>query len=349
MYAFELPYYLVFAAKKYHAFRNRRRLPCKVISIGNITVGGTGKTPASVAVALEANRRGLNPIILTRGYRGTAKGPCFVTRGKGPLLSVEAAGDEPFLMAERLRDIAIVKGRNRYESGMLAMKEFSGAEEISGYQSPAPDLFILDDGFQHWGLYRDRDIVLIDAGDPFGNGLLLPFGRLREPVESLERADIIVLTKAEAYEGENHSTFGKRVEDLIKTIRRHNAKSQIFFARHVPVSCRLLSGEKKPFEWIAGKKISGFCALGAPESFKRTLRSAGSDLVSYRTFRDHHRYSAADIIEIKKEAAMHGAEWIVTTEKDIIKIRNLDLPVNILVIEIDFFVEGNFYDEVFNL
>ncbi len=345
---FELPYYLVFAAKKYLALKNRRRLPSKVISIGNITVGGTGKTPATLAVVSEAKKRGFNPVILTRGYRGTAKGPCFVTKGNGPLLSVEEAGDEPLLMAERLRDVAIIKGGDRYESGIFAMKELGMGEEIYGSRSPAPDLFILDDGFQHWGLYRDKDIVLIDAGNPFGNGLLLPFGRLREPVASLDRADIIVLAKAEAYKGENNSIFEKRTEDLLKTIRRHNSEAQIFSARHAPVACRLLSGERKPFGWIAGKKIFGCCALGEPESFKRTLQSAGPDLVGYKAFRDHYRYSSADFIEIRREAARHGAEWIATTEKDIMKVRNLDMPGNVLIIEIDFLVEGNFYDEVFN-
>jgi tetraacyldisaccharide 4'-kinase len=345
---FELPYYLGLTAKQYLSFRHRRRLPCKVISIGNITVGGTGKTPATIAVAEEALKRGLHPVILTRGYKGRAKGPCFVTKGDVPLLSVEDAGDESLLMAERLKNVAIVKGNNRYEAGMFALKSLCRAKEApdSGFQ--LPNLFILDDGFQHQGLYRDKDIVLIDTGNPFGNGLLLPFGRLREPVGSLYRADIIVLTKAEVYTP-GHNSHESRDDGLLEEIKRHNAKSRIFSARHVPAACRLLSGERNSVGWIEGKKIYGFCALGAPESFKRTIQSLGGELVGYKAFRDHHRYSDADISDIQREAARSNAEWIVTTEKDIIKIRNLDVPKNILFIEIDFLVQGNFFEAVFGL
>jgi len=338
MHVTEFLYYLGLSAKQYYSLRNRKRLPCRVISIGNITVGGTGKTPAAIAVAEEAVSRGLFPIILTRGYKGAAKGPCFVTKGKGPLLSFGEAGDEPFLMAERLKGVPVVKCRSRYEGGVFALHELGIPDSEFGKR-----LFILDDGFQHRGLFRNTDIVLVDAEDPFGKGSLLPLGRLREPVASLGRADIVVLTKTAG----PHEGGGSRLEDLHKEIRRHNQRCAVFRAEHRPLLCRLLDGSEKPIHWLSGKKIFGFCALGSPESFLRTLRSSGADVAGVRSFRDHYAYRCEDISAIKAEAERTGAGWIVTTEKDIIKARNLDLPGNVVVVAVSFSVEDGFYDEIF--
>ncbi len=344
---FEILYYLGFSTKKRYSLRNQKRLPYKVISIGNITVGGTGKTPATIAVAKEAARRGFMPVILTRGYRGTAKGPCFVTMGQRPLLTVDEAGDEPFLMAEKLKGIPIVKGSNRYEAGMFAIREFSGPNSLSANSlplNPNPLLFILDDGFQHWGLFRDKDIVLVDSNYKFGNWKLLPSGRLREPVSSLKRADIIVITKNERSE----DMPKPEKSDLIREIKQYNAESLIFFAEHKPVSVRLLSGEEKPLSWVSGKKLFGFCALGSPESFRKTVESTGAELTGFKGFRDHYRYRSGDMLKIKQEAEKSGAEWIVTTEKDIIKTRDIDLQKNILIIEIEFSVAEDFFEKVFS-
>jgi tetraacyldisaccharide 4'-kinase len=347
---YEFPYYAGAAAKKYFSIFSRRRLPFPVISIGNITVGGTGKTPAAMAVAEEAKRRGFRPVILTRGYRGTAKGPCFVAKGNGPSLTPEEAGDEPYLMAEKLRDVAIVKGGDRYEAGMFAIANIAQLTP-----SKCPLLFILDDGFQHRRLYRDEDIVLIDSCNPFGNGKLLPFGRLREPVDSIADADIIVLTKAGLPMGQDGTSlsaasceagrddFGK----LYDEIRRHNPASPIFLAGHEPVSLSALSGERYPVSFISGRNIFAFCALGNPGSFRKTILSSGAELVGFRTYRDHHKYSVSDIFAIKSEAGRSGADWIVTTEKDIIKIKKFGMPENLLVMEIDFTAEKGLYAEVF--
>lgn len=357
---FEFLYYLGFSIKKRYSLRNLKRLPHKVISIGNITVGGTGKTPATIAVAGEAKRRGFYPVILTRGYKGGVKGPCFVTTGERPLLTVDKAGDEPFLMAEKLKEIPIVKGINRYDAGMFAIRELLIPSSLSADPLPLPTLptgrpagqagltpnpllFILDDGFQQWGLYRDMDIVLIDYHNPFSNGKLLPFGRLREPLGSLGRADVIVITKSERTKD---IPRGEK-EDLIKEIKQYNAKSPIFFAEHKPVSIKLLSSEEKPLSWASGKKFFGFCALASPESFKKTVRSTGAELVGFKRFRDHYEYRSEDMLRIKREAEKTGAEWIVTTEKDIIKTRDIDLPENILIIEIEFSVEEEFFGKVF--
>jgi tetraacyldisaccharide 4'-kinase len=347
MHLLEMLYYSGFAAKRFYSLRNRRRLPFRVISIGNLTAGGTGKTPAAIAVAGEAGRRGYKPVILTRGYRGKAKGPCFVTKGEGPLLTVLEGGDEPLLMAEKTEGVPIVKGGDRYESGMFALRELGmpGEREYTTPDSHSgpPFLFILDDGFQHFSLFRDKDIVLVDAANPFGNGLLLPLGRLREPAKALGRADIIVLTKLANAPGDK----GRRREDLIGAIRKHNPDAPVFLARHVPAYLGLVSGEKLPFSLVAGKRLFGFCALGSPDSFRATIQSLDAELSGFKAFRDHYRYTRADMAFIESAAEKSGAEWIVTTEKDIIKLRNLDLPGNILIIGVEFSVEGNFYDEAF--
>jgi tetraacyldisaccharide 4'-kinase len=338
MHPFEFLYYLGFSAVKYFSLTHRERLPYRVVSIGNITTGGTGKTPAAIALAEEAKRRGFSPVILTRGYRGKAKGPCFVTKGEGPLLSVEDAGDEPLLMAERLDGVPIIKGGDRYASGLYALEHID-------HGSKGELLFILDDGFQHWHLRRDKDIVLVDASNPFGNRALLPFGRLREPLRSLDRADIIVLSKSN---DAGDSQKSASADALVKEIRGYNTNAPIFRAGHRPLSCRLLSGKRNPPEWLFGKKVFGLCALGNPLSFRKTVLSLGAQLIGCSMFRDHHRYRSSDIDKALKAVIKCGAEWIVTTEKDIIKLRNFDLPDHIIIIEVEFAVEEGFYAEAFN-
>ncbi len=337
MHLFESLYYLGLSAKQFYSVKHQRRLPCRVISIGNITVGGTGKTPAAIALAQEAQKRGMKPMILTRGYRGTARGPCFVTKGEGPLLSFLEAGDEPVLMAEKLNGVPIVKCACRFKAGAFALRELGIREaDLSSH------IFILDDGFQHRSLYRDKDIVLIDSGDPFGNGRLLPFGRLREPVKSLMRADIIVIAKT----GER---VGQGEDALKEKIRGYNAASKLFLSAHTPISCELAAGGEMPMDWLSGNSVFGFCALGSPESFRKTLLASGAYLCGFRAYRDHYRFNNEDIRRIKTEAGQSGAKWIVTTEKDIIRARKLDLPDNIAVLKIAFAVEDGFYDSIFNL
>ena len=346
----EILYYIGLSAKRAYWLRHPKRLPCRVISIGNITVGGTGKTPATIALAEEAKRRGFKPIVLTRGYRGSAKGPCFVTKGENPLLNVSEAGDEPLLMAEKLKDVPIVKGGDRYDAGMFALRELGctspglqNARIFAGGEMSSERLFILDDGFQHWKLYRDKDVLLIDSGDPFGNRSLLPLGKLREPLGALQRADIIVLTKSASPD----RSGGKDAGTVIAEIKKYNAKSPVFPAGHSMVTVSLASGERISAVCLKDTKIFGFCALGAPRSFRATVAATGAVISGFRTFRDHHRYSATDIAAISGEAKKTGADWIITTEKDMIKIRGLDLPEKILIIGIEFSIDKEFYDTVF--
>jgi len=345
----EYLYYLGLSAKKLLALKNRKRLPFRVISIGNITLGGTGKTPAAIAIAEEAKKRGFQPIILTRGYKGTAQGPCFVTKGEKPLLTAAQAGDEPLLMAERLSNVLIVKDSDRYKAGMFALKEFNvqnsmfsvtGNREADSLQAPNPQppipVFILDDGFQHWKLYRDRDIVLIDSRNPFGNGKLFPVGRLREPLIGLSRADVIMITRAKREDA-----------GLIAEIRRYNTHAPIFFSDHCVVAVRSRSGERKPPDCLRGRKVFCFCGLADPESFRNSVAGSGAEVTGMKAYRDHYLYSQQDVAEIVKECGSSGASWIITTDKDMVKLRNLDLPENILIIEIVFFANQTFFESVF--
>jgi tetraacyldisaccharide 4'-kinase len=330
----EFLYYLGYSIKKCHVFKNQERLPHKVISVGNITVGGTGKTPATIALAKEAKKRGFKPCILTRGYRGTAKGPCFVSRGEEPLLDEYQAGDEALLMAEKLKGIHVVKGKDRYKAGMFALSTLTSAI--------CPDLFILDDGFQHWGLLRDKDILLIDSTNPFGNRRLLPLGLLREPISEISRADIIVITRTD----ENRE-IETEANSLIKEIRQYNTKASIFFAEHRPSKFVTLTGDTFPFEWANGKRFFGFCGIGNPQSFRGTLLSADLESIGFKTFRDHFRYSQGDIQEIIRNAKGCNADWIVTTEKDIMRLKGFALPENMVSLCIEFSVDERFYEEVF--
>lgn len=365
----EFLYYLGYSIKKRYALKNQKRLPHRVISIGNLTLGGTGKTPATIALAEEAKKRGFKPCILTRGYRGTAEGPCFVSKGNGPILDEHRAGDEALLMAEKLNGIPVIKGKDRYKVGMFALSSLPS--------SLRPDLFILDDGFQHWWLFRDIDILLIDSTNPFGNRRLLPLGSLREPIGAINRADIIVITKTGA---RGHSTEHRshpptspltkggieggskvrsqdsrfeiqnsRLKSLIEEIKRHNSKASIFFAEHMPSKFIKTNGETMPIEWAKDKKLFGFCGIGNPQSFRATLLSVDVGLTGFKIFRDHYRYNQSDIYTILRDAKGGGADWIVTTEKDIMRLKGLSLPNNIVSLAIEFTIDKEFYNEVFIL
>jgi len=365
-------YYIGYSIKKYNDLKNQKKLPFKVISIGNITVGGTGKTPAAIAIAEEAKRRGFVPVILTRGYKGKIKGPCFVSKGEGPLLSEEDAGDEPIIMAEKLKGVPIVKGENRYDAGIFVIENLKS--EISNLKSEI--LFILDDGFQHWKLFRDRDLLLIDSTNPFGNKRLLPIGPLREPLRAIGRADIVVITKTNMLSSQStvhgqstasptypsplrgegkgggdisqSMTHGKsEFRRLIKEIRKYNKKAPVFFAEHRPLQFLSARGEIFPLEWAKGKRFFVFSGIGNPGSFKETLLLAGINLKGFKSYRDHYRYAPKDIEKIVEHSKRSGADWIVTTEKDIMRLKELSVPANLIALVIEFSVGKEFYDEVF--
>lgn len=324
---FELIYLLGLKAKTAVDIGRAKRLPAKVISVGNITTGGTGKTPAVIAIAQEALKRGYMPCVLTRGYKGRAKGPCFVSKGEGPLMNADMAGDEPVLLAEKLTAVAVVKSASRYEGGLMALRELS----------PPPDLFILDDGFQHRRLLRDKDIVLVDGLSRISSRLL-PVGNLREPLRELRRANIIVLTKTSA-----DSDVGM----LEGAIRRHNPAAPLFRSRHRAADIRDSLGMVVPAGDLHGRPGYAFCGIGEPDSFMATLAEAGLDVRGVRIFRDHHRFSPSDVGDVVQKAARAGAEWIITTEKDIIRLKGMPFAMALFSIGVEFDIEGAFFEEVF--
>ncbi|MGD2079920.1 MAG: tetraacyldisaccharide 4'-kinase [Nitrospirota bacterium] len=321
---FELIYYVGYRLKTSYDLRRQRRLPARVISVGNITSGGTGKTPAAVALALEARGRGLKPCVLTRGYGGSLRGPVVVTAD----MRAREAGDEPVLMARKLEAIPVVKCADRHEGGTFALERLD----------PRPDIFILDDGFQHRRLHRDKDILLVSSREPFDNGKLLPMGLLREPLGEMKRADIVVMTKKP----------DSRPKALVERIRRYNPRAPIFSSGHRLSAVVDASGERRPADWLKGKDVYAFCGIGEPDSFRDTLVGAGSNVRGFKAFRDHHSYTGADLLRVRKDAHVSGAPWIITTEKDIIRLRGIDAPENLLTLEIEFVAQEGFYDEVFN-
>jgi tetraacyldisaccharide 4'-kinase len=320
---FEIIYYLGYKAKTAYDLKRQRRLPARVISIGNITSGGTGKTPAAIAVAMEAKRRGLSPCVLTRGYKGRLRGPVRVT----PDMKASDVGDEPLLMCRSLGDIPVVKGADRYASGIYALDHLD----------PKPDIFVLDDGFQHRKLYRDMDVLLVNSRNPFDNGKLLPVGLLREPLREIRRADVVVITK----KADRNSV------KLKEAIRGFNPGAPIFDAGYKLAAVVDASGERRPIEWLAGKDVYAFCGLGEPGSFRDSLLRAGARVRGFKPFSDHYRYSQSDIQKLSREAHMKGAPWIITTEKDIMRLGGIEAPENLLTLAIEFAVGEGLFEKLF--
>jgi tetraacyldisaccharide 4'-kinase len=322
------------SCKKYF-HRNPDKLPAKVISIGNLTLGGTGKTPAVISVAQEAKKRGHQPCILTRGYRGKAKDISFVSKGGKPLLGPVEAGDEACLMAESLRGVTIIKGKDRFRAGTAV---FDNAH-LAIVNLQHPPLFILDDGFQHWKLHRDADVLLIDATNPFGNEKLFPEGIMREPFSALKRAHIIVITKADkAPEG--------AVISITRKVKQYNRYAPVFTAAHRATGLVSASGEVKGLDSLKDKQIYAFSGIANPTYFQSTLTSAGAHIAQFKKFRDHHKYSQKDIKEIQKNSA--GLD-IITTEKDLVKLKELEMPDNLSALKIEFSINNEFYDTLFRL
>lgn len=271
-----------------------KRLDGVVISVGNLTVGGTGKTPMVLWIAERLVAEGKRTGILTRGYRGTS------TNSTGPHGAGSSTSDEVQLLRGRLGpQVALGVGADRFAKGQELLRQ-------------GVNWFVLDDGFQHLQIARDANIVLIDATDPFGGGRVLPAGHLREPRSSLSRADIIVITRS------NHSPAVEAV------IRRHS-QAPIFYAQ------TKLEGIRSFFdgEWgghlppEAGREFFVFCGIGNPSAFVTDLRRWGFKVVGQKFFRDHHRYLPADEDAITREAMAAGATALVCTEKDIYKVNQL--------------------------
>jgi tetraacyldisaccharide 4'-kinase len=308
------------------------KLTAPVISVGNLTTGGTGKTPMVEWVCRVLADKWLPDggdvepqkkiCVLTRGYgRANPNSQVVVSNGTDLLAGEREAGDEPFLLASNLRGIAaVVANPNRAAAGEWAM-EHLGSE-----------VFVLDDGFQHLGLARDFDIVTIDATNPFASGSLLPGGRLREPVGGLSRADCVVITRTEQVED------WTRVDAAIKRV---DAAVPIFSSRMVTSGIRELSNKRVANENLRTEALGAFCGVGNPESFFNHLRREGFELAFMRTFADHHLYSQADLDRIVKQAKASGAAGLITTAKDATKISSLSLDIPCYVLEIEISIDDD--------
>jgi tetraacyldisaccharide 4'-kinase len=283
------------------------RLPCAVIAIGNITVGGTGKTTTVRWLVRTLLEWRLRPVVLSYGYRSGAskseKNVVTVVAGpEGVREPVEVSGDEPQMLARSLPGVPVLIGRKRIHSGQRACEEFS------------PDVCVLDDAFQYWRLSKDVEIVLVNAANPFGYGRLLPAGMLREPLRGLRRADAVVITHASAL------TPGSR-ERLYSTLRQWKPSLVIAEAVHIPVRLRdHHSGRTLPLEQLRDGRWLALSGLGQPESFETTLVEVGVREAVPARFPDHHAYTRADLEVAMERVKSLDLAGMVTTEKDAVKI-----------------------------
>jgi tetraacyldisaccharide 4'-kinase len=288
----------------------RAGLPVPVVSVGNLTFGGTGKTPMVVALVRDLIRLGRRPAVLTRGYRRSDDRQAVVT-GPSPRQRPDEVGDEPLEMARRLPGVPIVVDADRERGGHEAVR--LGA-----------DIVVLDDGFQHMRLARDLDVVLIDAGDPWGGGRLPPIGRLREPVAALRRADAVIITKVPA-------DWRPVVAAVEAEIDRVAPALQVFVSRVVPKRLRQPDGTWVGSAELRQRRVFAFAGLGRPGGFVETLCEAGAEIVGETWFPDHHSYSKAEVAKVV--AAAGAANAIpVTTAKDAVKLPD-DAPVWVAEIE----------------
>ena len=281
-----------------------KKLPRPVISVGNIVVGGTGKTPFVETLAKMLVHRGYKIAILSRGYKRKVTRASsiygIVSDGRKILLPAEESGDEPQLLARNIPDAVVITGKNRFITGNLAIDKYDC------------DILILDDGFQYRELHRDMDIVIISASLPFGNGHLLPRGILREPKGSLERASLFLLT---------HVDECTNLELLKQELKSIKPNAPIIEGIHSPVSLEdITSANPIKLDYLTGRNIIALSSIGYPKSFENKLRNMGANIKDSVTFEDHHRYSNADFERILQLARDKKVEAIVTTQKDAVRI-----------------------------
>jgi len=274
-----------------------RRLPRPVISVGNLTVGGTGKTPVTAWIARQLLEQGLKVAVLSRGYGGSLEGrAAVVADGQNLLLTPDQCGDEPYLLASTIPGLMVVIGSDRYRAGQLAMERLR------------PDVFLLDDGFQHLRLQRDLNILLMDCRRPLGNGRLLPAGSLREPASARQRANVVVYTRCAATDAP--TVADQRVPQCL--------------ARHRIASFRRLSdGIELPLEQLQGGKVAAFAGIANPQAFFDGLQHRGLELSATLGLADHEAYGSATRARLERIIQDTGATWLLTTEKDGVKLRQL--------------------------
>ena len=331
-----------------HRILHDQPLGCLVVVVGNLTVGGTGKTPVGEKFARALQDRGRKVAILSRGYKSKAPPfwkkwwyalthteeppPRIVSDGERVLLDSEEAGDEPFMLARNLPGVIVLVDKNRVKAGAYAIKRFGC------------DTLVLDDGFQYLPLKGRLNLLLVDKTNPFGNGHLLPRGILREPVKHLKRASYVFLTKSN----------GQRDLELEALIAKHNPGADIIECAHRPQYLQRFGmpasapGAREPLAYLKGKRVAAFSGIATPESFEKFLRDLGAKLVARERFLDHYRYTDEDFDLLFDLAKREGADCLVTTEKDAVRIpehRAWPLPLFYLRLEIDIIRGASDFDE----
>lgn len=297
----------------------RTRLEALVVSIGNLTVGGTGKTTATIAVAQWLRERGHRVAILSRGYRGLRERQgALVSKGAGPLIDSSQAGDEPYMIANTLPDCAVLVGKDRRMTGRHATEDLEA------------DALILDDGFQYQRLEKDIEIVLVDALIPFGYDFLVPRGLLREPPRHLARADAVWITHSDLVSDADLAVVRGQVGRYISTDAR------IWAARHKPVKVQGPDGNELAPSALRGRCVMALSGIGNPLAFERTLEQLGATVRARQRFPDHYSYEPQMIRNLlARELDGSDVEWIVTTEKDAVRLPSecFELPIWVLSIE----------------
>src|SRR5579885_1308540 len=310
-----------------------KTLGVQVIAIGNLTVGGTGKTPVVEKFARELRDAGRNVAILSRGYRSKPlplhvallnkillredqTPPRVVSDGKSLLLDSEMAGDEPYMLASNLKDVVVLVDKDRVKSGRYAIEKFGC------------DTLLLDDGFQYWKLKGRRlDVVLIDRQQPFGNERLLPRGTLREPPSHLARASFIFITKSDG-----------NTAELRRRIAQVNPSAGIIECIHHPLYLEdVFTGQRFGLDIIKGRKVASLSGIAQPDSFEKSLVELKADLVYSKRFADHHRFTQQEILNAINRSKKRQAEAIITTQKDAVRFPKLDrrdLPIYFMRVEI---------------
>lgn len=290
----------------------RQHLSTRIISVGNLTAGGTGKTPFVVLLVGEIRNRGLRPAVVVRGYKGRREGKTVVVSdGDRVRLGYPETGDEALLLARKLPGVPVIMAADRVAGCRAAMREF-GAQVI-----------LLDDAFQHLRIERDLDILLLDRENPFGYGYLLPRGLLREPVGAIRRADLLVLT------GTPDSQKPSETSRLI----RHAEAKPMLHAEFIPtVFTDAKNGHAIAEEDLRGEGVVAFSGIANPPAFERTLRSLGIHPKHHVIFPDHHRYAPSDLMEIARWMQEVGTRIALTTEKDAVRLENMSPPFSIVTL-----------------
>jgi len=297
-----------------------QRLPCPVISIGNLTVGGTGKSPLTSCIASLLRDSGYRVGVVSRGYRRKAAvDPLLVSDGRALLADALSAGDEPYLIARDNPAVPVAVGADRVRAARLLLRA----------ASPAPEVIVLDDAFQHRRLARDLDLLLVDRHDPWGNGKMLPRGPLREPIASIARAHAVILTRSD----------GQCPPSLASALERFNPGAALFHCTMEPRAFVRPDGETIGLAALKGFSVYAFSGIARPERFEEDLRALGVRLAGSRRFPDHHAFRPRDMEQVAAEARRAGADVLVTTEKDLVRIGQIpdsSLPLYALAIRVSF-------------